>query len=334
MFLLSDKELDLGSLRSLTRWFLLCTLVGIVAGFAAIAFYWLLSFAQHLMLDSLAGYRPPGPGGEQPLIAPSTTPFRPWLLILLPALGGLASGLLVYKFAPEAEGHGTDAVIDAYHHQEGVIRSRTPLIKALASALTIGTGGSAGREGPIAQIAAGFGSLLGKWFKLGPHERRVLMAAGMGAGIGAIFHAPLAGGLLAAEVLYRQMEFEYEVIVPSFIASIVAYAVFATKFGWDPLFASPDFVFRNAVELLPYFILALVVAAGAVGYVRIFYGVRNLFQKSGSPTSSSLPWEVWWWEGSAISFRRLWEPATVSSNRGLREKSAGGCCSRLRWARS
>jgi len=283
MMLLQERELDLSAIQSLTRWFLLCTAVGIVAGLAAIAFFWCLSLAQHFLMDAIAGYRPPVPGGEHHLLTPTTTPFRPWIFMLLPAFGGLVSGILVYGLAPEAEGHGTDAVIDAYHQKAGEIRPRIPFIKAIASAFTIGTGGSAGREGPIAQISAGFGSLLAKWFKLGPHERRVLMAAGMGAGIGAIFHAPLAGGLMAAEVLYRKMEFENEVIVPSFIASIVAYAVFATKFGWSPLFASTNFAFRNAAELLPYFILALVVSVGAVAYVRVFYKVRDLFARFKIP---------------------------------------------------
>lgn len=275
--LLQENELDLGALQSLTRWFLLCALVGLVAGLAAIAFYWLLSFAEHLFLDLLAGYRPLAPGGEHLIIPPTRTPFRPWVLLLLPAAGGVVSGLLVYRFAPEAEGHGTDSCIDAYHHREGRIRSRVPFVKALASASTIGTGGSAGPEGPIAQIAAGFGYLLARWFKLSAQERRILMAAGMGGGIGAIFHAPLAGGLFAAEVLYRKMEFEYEVIVPGFIASIIAYAVFTTRFGWSPLFGEHSFAFRNPAELLPYFLLALVVAAGAVVYVRLFYRIRDFF---------------------------------------------------------
>ncbi|PIQ83130.1 MAG: chloride channel protein [Candidatus Omnitrophica bacterium CG11_big_fil_rev_8_21_14_0_20_64_10] len=273
----------MGAIRSITRWLLLCTLVGVVAGLAAIAFYWMLAFAERIFLDGWAGYRPPGPGGEHPILLESAAPFSRWVLLLLPALGGLISGGLVFWLAPEAEGHGTDAVIEAYHRKGGHIRARIPFVKAVASAVTIGTGGSAGREGPIAQIAAGFGSLLGRWLKLSPQERRILMAAGMGAGIGAIFHAPLAGGLMAAEVLYRKMEFEHEVIVPAFIASIVAYAVFATKFGWSPLFASPQFSFRNPMELIPYFLLALVVAAGAVLFIRIFYGVRDLFVRFRIP---------------------------------------------------
>src|SRR5581483_12301548 len=118
----------------------------------------------------------------------------------------------------------------------GYIRPRVPLIKIIASALTIGTGGSGGREGPIAQIGAGFGSYLGGLLKLRPAERRVLMAAGMGAGIAAIFRAPLAGALFAAEVLYRSPDFESEVIIPAALGSVTAYCTFGSVFGWSPLF--------------------------------------------------------------------------------------------------
>ncbi len=104
-------------------------------------------------------------------------------------IGGLISGYLVFTFAPEAEGHGTDAVIGAYHHKQGFIRGRVPIVKLLSSAITIGTGGSGGREGPIAQIGAGFGSLLGRLLHLTAAERRILLAAGMGAGVAAIFRA-------------------------------------------------------------------------------------------------------------------------------------------------
>ena len=146
------------------------------------------------------------------------------------------SGWIVFTFAPEAEGHGTDSVIAAYHFHQGQIRPRVPLVKIIASSITLGTGGSGGREGPIAQIGAGFGSLLGQSAAARAAERRVLMAAGMGAGIGAIFRAPLAGTIFAAEVLYSSTEFEREVIMPAGLASVVSYCVFGLFSGWQPLF--------------------------------------------------------------------------------------------------
>src|SRR5262249_5384167 len=159
----------------------------------------------------------------------------------------------------EAEGHGTDSVIAAYHLHQGRVRPRVPLVKIVASALTIGSGGSGGREGPIAQIGAGFGSLLAGLMKLNAVGRRVVLAAGLGAGIAAIFRAPLAGALFAAEVLYRSPEFEPEVIVPAAIASVVAYCTFGFYSGWEPLFKIPDLKFTNPWELFPYTLLALFV---------------------------------------------------------------------------
>ncbi|MEJ2638501.1 MAG: chloride channel protein, partial [Desulfosarcinaceae bacterium] len=233
----------------------------------------------HYFMDHFAGYHPPPPAGEHHLIEPTTRPLNRWLLLILPALGGVVSGWLVYTFAPEAEGHGTDAAIRAYHHGGGFIRARVPLIKTLASTLTLTTGGSGGREGPIAQIGAGFGSFLATRLKLSDRERRIMMAAGVGAGIGSIFRAPLAGALFAAEVLYRDPEFESEVIIPSGIASVVAYCIFCLVFGWGSLFDSPPFDFRNPLELGPYLVLALALVAVAVFYIKFFYGTVRVFER-------------------------------------------------------
>lgn len=200
--------------------------VGVIAGLGAVIFYAACQLVFHYALDVAVGYQPGGPANEPSLFRDSGEPFRWWLLLIVPALGGLASGFLVYTLAPEAEGHGTDSAIAAYHFKGGLIRPRVPLVKILASAITLGTGGSGGREGPIAQIGAGFGSWLGGLLRLRPAERRLLMAAGMGAGIAAIFRAPLAGALFAAEVLYRSPDFESEVVIPAALACITAYSTF------------------------------------------------------------------------------------------------------------
>ena len=251
--------------------------IGVLAGLGAVAFFWLLELAKFGLLDHLAGYRPGGPAGEEPLFGHTHVALRPWVLLLLPAVGGLVSGWLVFRFAPEAEGHGTDAAIDAYHHKQGRIRGRVPFIKAIASAITIGSGGSAGREGPIAQIGAGLASLFATRLQLARRDRATLMAAGLAGGIGAIFHAPLAGAIFASEVMYRELDLEHEVIIPSFISSIVAYSVFSLVFGWSPLFEVPEFTFERPVQLVPYLLLALVVAAGARIFVKVFYGTVHVF---------------------------------------------------------
>jgi CIC family chloride channel protein len=265
------------------RWTSYFIAIGIIAGLGSIAFHYLTQLGVHFLLDAIAGYRPPAPAGEHHLLPPTTREFSRWLLLLLPALGGIVSGVLVYTVAPEAEGHGTDAAINAYHNAGGYIRARVPIVKTIASAITLTSGGSGGREGPIAQIGAGFGSFLATKLKLSDRERRIMMAAGVGAGVGSIFRAPLAGALFAAEVLYRDPEFESEVIIPAGISSVVAYCLFCLVFGWGSLFESPDFVFRNPLELGPYLILALVLVAVGALYVKVFYGVIEVFHKLRVP---------------------------------------------------
>jgi CIC family chloride channel protein len=265
------------------RWTLLFVGIGVIAGLGAVLFNYLTQLGLRLFLEGMAGYRPISPPGEQHLFSPSGTPFNRWVLLFLPALGGILSGWLVFTFAPEAEGHGTDAAIKAYHQAGGYIRSRVPLIKMVASAITLTTGGSGGREGPIAQIGAGFGSFLATRLGLSNRERRIMMAAGIGAGVGSIFRAPMAGALFAAEVLYRDSELEYEVIIPAGISSVVAYCIFCMVYGWGTLFRSPDFVFRNPLELGPYTVLALVLVASGALYVKSFYGIAGLFKRLKLP---------------------------------------------------
>lgn len=263
--------------------FLLYICVGLIAGVGALVFYFLCHLCFHFFLDFMAGYRPAAPVSEVPLFKPTSTVFNKWMLLVVPAFGGLVSGLLVYFFAPEAKGHGTDAAIDAYHNKRGYIRARIPYVKMLASAITIGSGGSGGREGPIAQIGAGFGSYLATSLNLSDRERRILLAAGIAAGVGSIFKAPLAGAIFAAEVLYKTTELEAEVLIPSAIASVVSYCVFCFFMGWEPIFLAKDLFFNKIIELLPYTVLMLVVTVTATFYVKSFYYVHDVFDQLAIP---------------------------------------------------
>ncbi len=136
-------------------------LVGVIAGLGAVGFLLSLQFMYAVVLGGLLHFQMPPTTEEKPHLITYPGPW--WLIVLVPAVGGLISGILVFTWAPEAEGHGTDAMIRAFHRGGGMIRGRVPVIKAIASIITIGTGGSAGQEGPIAQIGAGFGSWLARF---------------------------------------------------------------------------------------------------------------------------------------------------------------------------
>lgn len=270
-------------LTYLQRWLFYGVLIGIVAGLGAAIFFFLLQNATALFLSYLGGYTPPSPSGEGASVEPDWSAVRWWILPMIPAFGALLSGFLVYTWAPEAEGHGTDAVIESFHRAGGYIRKRVPIIKTIASVITIGSGGSAGREGPIAQIGAGFGSWLASALKLSEHDRRIMVVSGMAAGVGSIFKAPLGGALFAIEVLYMQ-DFEVEALIPSLISSAVGYSVFSSIYGFAPIFQTSQYAFTNPLSLLLYAMLGLLLAPAAIGYIKVLYGLRDkVFRKLGVP---------------------------------------------------
>ncbi len=259
------------------KWLVIGAMIGVVAGLGSIIFFSAIALSTHLLLEMGAGFSPPNPAGEgKTVITPIT---RLWAIPIVTTLGGLLTGLIVYTFAPEAEGHGTDAAIGAFHNKGGYIRPRVPLVKTIASAITIGSGGSAGREGPTAQIAAGFGSSLAEMLHLDERDRRIAMAAGVGAGIGSIFKAPFGGALLSAEILYKR-DLEADALFPSMIASVVGYSIYGAWAGWSPVFGSgSNYSFNRPITLIGFAVLGIV--AGLVGllYPRALYGVRDLFAR-------------------------------------------------------
>lgn len=269
------------STRFLGKWMFVGGLIGIVAGLGAVLFTHAIGWSTQFFLGDIVGYMPPMPIGEGSPVQHAMA--RPWLLPIVTTLGGLISGIIVFRFAPEAEGHGTDAAIDAIHHKNGAVNPRVPPVKLLSSAITIGSGGSGGREGPAAQISAGFASLLSNWLKLTAGDKRIAVAAGMGAGIGAIFRAPLGGSLMAAEILYLH-DFEVEALIPGLIASIVGYSVYGAIEGFEPIFgAQSDLAFSDPTTLIYYAVLG--VLAGLVGllYAKSFYTTIAMFHRFHIP---------------------------------------------------
>ncbi len=262
-----------GVTRDLTRWVAIAVPIGVVAGLGAALFYYLLNLASDLFLSTVAGLTLPMEGTTVPSLLQWGASYpRLFLVPAVMVLGGLAVGLIVWRLAPEVAGHGTDATIQAFHEGAGKVRYRVPLLKTLASVVTLGTGGSGGREGPVSQIGGGFGSFLSDLFGLSDRDRRIALATGMGAGIGAIFRAPLGGAVYSAEILYTG-DFEPEVFVPAIIASVVAYSVYSTIFGFHTLFATPaalaSYEFDPA-RLPLYGVLGIVCGAAGILFVRLY----------------------------------------------------------------
>ncbi len=267
----------------LRKWVILGAVIGVISGLGAAAFFAALEWTTSLLLGNLAAFQPASAAGEGGHAI--VDPGRPWALPLIVGAGGLISGIIVFRFAPEAEGHGTDAAIAAFHHRPRGVRARIPLIKLLTSAITIGSGGSGGREGPTAQIGSGFGSFLARTLDLEARDARIAVSSGMAAGIGAIFRAPLGGAILGVEIPYRD-DIEAEALVPSFVASIVAFSVFGALVGFSPIFGSLSAGFTDPRQLLYFALIGLV--AGLVGrlYISSFYGFTAWFKRWPIPRAA------------------------------------------------
>jgi CIC family chloride channel protein len=252
--------------------------LGVVGALGAQLFMWLLRMAQSILLVGIAGYSPPRLPVEGGVLGESIGSHGLWWIPLATTLGGLLSGILIYSLAPEAEGHGTDTAVKSFHRAGGYLRSRVPPLKLIASAITIGSGGAAGREGPTALISAGVGSLYGTLLHRSDEERRLLVLIGMAAGLSAIFRSPIGTAIFAIEVLYSDMEFDAGALLYTMLGSVVAYAVNGLFVGYEPLFLVPAGMSVPGFLEYGWYIL-LGVMAGAVGTLlpSIFYRVRDLF---------------------------------------------------------
>ncbi len=240
----------------------LASLTGVVAGLSAAALDWSLEKG----IDAVIGRVAPLDVGE--IFA-----FHP-LVLILPAVGGLASALIVMWLCPTFTRQGANAMIRAFHRQRGELELRGPTVKAAASVVVISCGGSAGPESPIAALGAAIGSLCGKLFHVSPAQRRVLLIAGCASGIGAIFHCPLGGALFAISVLYSEPDYETDAIMPSLVASVMGHSTFMALLGQDKFLVRgcASLLFRSPLELVLFLALGVV-----CGLTAIFFGLSFRF---------------------------------------------------------
>ncbi len=244
-------------------------LVGLIGGFGAILFRWLVDVFQGLVIGH----------GEDTVSL--LEPLPVWMKILLPVVGGLIVGPLVHFGAREAKGHGVPEVMGAMIFKKGIIRPVVAAVKIIASALTIAFGGSVGREGPIVQIGAAMGSTLGQWLRFSPQRLRTLIGCGAAAGIAATFNAPIAGVFFALEILMR--DFAVRTFSPVIVASVVATAISREFLGDTPAFPVPGFVIHGSHELPMYLVLGLLVGVIGVVYVRTLYASEDAFERLPVP---------------------------------------------------
>ena len=247
------------------KYFGQAVLVGVFAGFVVVGFRYLIDLGFEWIFNS----------------AERT---GRWLFLVLPALGALLGYLLIKRFDSLEHARGTDSAILAFHRRHGYVPPAVLPIKSVASVLTVASGGSAGYEGPVTLLGASCGSIVASWFGLSRRARRILMTAGISAGIAALFQAPLAGAIFGFEVLYSSSDIEYDCILPCFVASTIAYTIFAYFFGWGALFPMPtDIAYSNGLRLLPYFVLAFVVTFGVRFYIGCYTSVERSFGEMKIP---------------------------------------------------
>lgn len=241
----------------------LAVLVGLAGGFGAVGFRYLINFFQSLAYGS--------EGNLLDLVQSIPWYFR----ILIPALGGLVVGPLVYFWAREAKGHGVPEVMEAVALKSGLIRKRLVIIKSFASAICIGTGGSVGREGPIVQIGSAIGSTIGQMLKISADRMRTLVGCGAAAGIAATFNAPIAGSMFALEIILG--DFGLATFSPIVISSVIATAVSRHFLGDAPAFIVPAYELVSAWEFPVYVMLGLFCALVAVTFTKTLYRMEDIF---------------------------------------------------------
>ncbi|ARM75593.1 chloride channel protein [Acidianus manzaensis] len=262
------------SLPEFEKWIIMGFIIGIGIGVFTIIVTLLLEFFKDLFLIDILHLFLPEP--LRPEFSYKINIFLP----LIVGLGGLISGILVYKIAPEAAGGGIDYAIYAYHNV-GKMRKRISLVELLSSTVLLGSGGSAGDLGPMGLIGASIASSLSEIFHLTPEDIRKAISIGIGSGVAAIFKAPIGGALLSAEILYKR-DFEPEVILPSMIASATSYSIYGLYVGFQPIFGIYPYSF-SPLRLPFYAILGAIIGLLSILFVKIYSSITLFFKKLKIP---------------------------------------------------
>ncbi len=243
-------------------------LVGVGAGGGAVAFRYMILALTYVF----SGHRDYSAAGHAP------DAWLPglgiWFVVLAPIVGGLVYGPLVSRFAPEARGHGVPEVMYAVDRLGGRMRAQVPIVKSLASAICIGSGGSVGREGPIVQIGSALGSLTGQSLGLSAAQLRLLVACGAAGGISATFNAPIAGVFFALELILR--DFQTRAFGLVVLSSVAADAIGRAVFGAHAFLSLPQFHFGSPLELVLYAGLGALASVVGLAFTRVLYGAEDL----------------------------------------------------------
>lgn len=255
--------LEKAKLTEHTFMIIVAIIIGVLAGFAAIGI--------RFMIETISEISFPGEYGLLQNIID-----QPWYIkILVPVIGAAIVGPLIYFFAPEAKGHGVPEVMQAILLRGGKIRPRVAVIKAIASAITIGTGGSVGREGPIIQIGSSLGSTVGQFLKVPTNRLKTLVGCGAAAGIAAAFNAPIAGALFAVEIIL--MDFAVAQFSPIVIASVMATVISHNYEGNFAAFQVPPYLLVSSYELSFYFLLGAISGVVSWIFIKVLYYFEDFY---------------------------------------------------------
>lgn len=242
----------------------LASLVGIFTGLGAYLLNLIVDFVRFLLYEN----------GGHVFFGPEIADY---FRILYPAIGGLAVGLLTYHFSPEVKGHGIPGVMDTVANKGGLIRKRVAFLTSINSGTTIGSGGSAGKEGPIVQIGAAIGSVIGQLFRVSQRRLKILVGCGSAAGLAAVFNAPIAGVVFAVEVILA--EFSLTVFTPIVISAVIATAISHSLVGTSPLFAIPEYSLNSPAEFPIYLFMGLAGGILSVFFIRMLYRIEDFFEE-------------------------------------------------------